>query len=410
MARSTLFSTWFQKKAEDESWEENHPIVKKKYGKQNIYILGTAHVSRQSVEAVEKIANHSKTSMVCVELCQNRYDSIMDKDKWKKLDIISVIKSKKIYLLMSSIILSAFQKQMGEKMDIRPGQEMITALEIAQKREIPIGLVDRDIQITLKRAWQNIGFWGKMLLFSEILAGLLFRFEIEEEEIENMKRKDVLEQLLDNLPRRYSHIKKIIIDERDQYLAQKIKDEADQHPDQKNILVVVGAGHLKGIDHYFEEKIDLKPLELVKNKSPWIAAAKFFIPVILLMTVIYLISDTSDWNKIMKSIYAWIIIKALVSGIFALVILAHPVALLGAFLTAPISNFNPVLKPGWVSALAEAHFRKPTVSDFESISEDISSIKKFFRNKVLRIFWLVMMPQLGSSLGTGIALWYISSI
>ncbi len=405
------FQSWFiSKDKKSREWEEGLPQVKKKFGNQNIFILGTAHISQKSVEAVEKIASHEKTSMVSVELCPSRYQSIMDKDRWRKLDIVTVIRTKKIYLLMSSIILSAFQKQMGEKMDVKPGQEMITALEIAQRREIPIGLVDRDIQITLKRAWQKMGFWGKMFLFSEILAGLLFRFELEEAEVEKMKEKDVLEQLLDNLPKRYAHVKEIIIDERDRYLAQKIKEEARKNLDAKNILAVVGAGHLRGIDRYFSEDLDLKPLEEVQQKSVWGGLIRFFTPIFLIMVLFYWVSDTSDMKTIMESIYAWIVIKAVVSFLFAAVILAHPVALLGALLTAPISNFNPILKPGWVSGLAEAHFRKPTVEDFENIATDISSWKGFFHNKVLRIFWLVLMPQMGSSIGTGIALWYISQL
>lgn len=384
------------------------PLWEKVIKKKRVYILGTAHISAQSVKDVHNLIKEKKPDVVCVELCPSRYKAMLDPQRWKKLDIVQIIRERKLYLLMSSLFLSIFQKKMGENTKIKPGMEIKTAIEIARKKKIPLELVDRDIQITLKRAWQGIGYFRKMTLISEILAGLFFSVQIEPEEIEKMKQKDILEDMFQNLPPRYGFIKKILVEERDRYLAQKINDTVKKYPKAKRIAVVIGAGHLAGIKKFISEKQDLAGLEKIKPASKMKGIIKFFAPILTIMGLFYYFSDSGDPQKIWENLKAWVVIKAFCSGIITLLLLAHPLAILGAIVTAPISNFNPVLKPGWVAALIEAKYHRPRVSDFERLTEDSNSIKGYFQNKVFRIFNVFIFPQLGSSIGTGLALWYMS--
>jgi len=374
--------------------------------KVKVIVLGTAHISRESVNDVKILIANEKPDVVCVELCQSRYQSITDKDRWKKLDIIQVIKERKLFLLMSSVILSIFQKKMGEKTDVKPGEEIITAIEIAEKQAIPFELIDRDIQVTLKRAWRETGYFSKMLILSELLASMFVSDKLEEEDIEKMKSEDMLNDLFKNLPKKFDSIKNIIITERDMYLSQKIRNVIDKNSKIKKLVAVVGAGHLQGIKEYFDKKIDLEEIEKVKEKSKVLGIIKFFLPILIIMGIAYYFSD-NKLDKALQNLLIWITIKASVSAFFALILLAHPLAILAAAVTAPISNFNPILKPGWVAALIEAKFRKPKVEDFEKIAEDSKSLKGFFKNKVIRIFSIFTLPQIGSSIGTGLAIWYI---
>jgi len=383
------------------------PVYTFKYHKQTIYVLGTAHVSQESINDVEKLIKKINPGLVCVELCESRYNSFRDKKRWEKLDIVQVIKEKKIYLLMSSVILSAFQKKLGDDNKVKPGAELMAAVQIAEDTKKPLELIDRDVQVTLKRTWQALGYFTKMFAFSELLTSLFYSGGVDNKEIEKMKNKDALESLFDSLPTRMSKVKEIIVTERDKYLSQKLKDSANAYPKAKKILAVVGAGHLPGIAQYFSQEQDIASLETLKKKSKLVGAIKFFLPIVLIMGAFWAFSSNSNIETIKKSIGAWIIIKASFSGLASLILWAHPLAILAAALSAPISNFNPVLKPGWVAALIEAKFRKPNVGDFEKIADDTRSLKGIYKNKVLRIFAVFMLPQLASSLGTGVALWYI---
>ena len=385
------------------------PSTKTKINGREVVLLGTAHVSQKSVEDVENAIKKEKPNVVAVELCQTRYNAIQDPERWRNLDIVKVIRDRKLYLLMSSMILSAFQKKIGDHTEVKPGQEMLTALELAKEKKISLKLVDRDVQITLKRAWQTGGYFTKTMLISELLTSLIFTPPTSSEEIEKMKQEDILDTIFKEFPVRYEKIKDVIITERDQYIAQKIKDAVRKMAKNERLVAIIGAGHLKGVQKHLKKNTDIKKLEKVKETSRLVSTIKFFLPIILIASIFLYFTGLDDPQKILHAWTAWVLIKSLSSGMGALLMLAHPWALLAAMLVAPISNFNPVLKPGWVAALLEAKFRKPKVADFENFASDTSTFKGFFRNKVSRIFGTFTLPQLGSSIGTGIALWYIST-
>lgn len=252
----------------------SEPIETLKLGKTIVTILGTAHISQKSIDEVQRIIRKEKPDTVCVELCNSRMRSLKDNEHWKKLDIFKVFKERKMYLLLSSLILSAFQKKLG-KDSIRPGDEMRMAIGEGERIGAKIVPIDREISTTLKRAWWNIGIFNRMILLSALLTSLFVKEDVSEEKIEEMKSEDVLKDLFSQLPKRYESIKNVIIDERDFYLAQKIRDASKEG---KKIFAVVGAGHLQGIMNHIQEERDISDLDHLPRKTALDRWKGFLIP------------------------------------------------------------------------------------------------------------------------------------
>ncbi|AYV58025.1 TraB/GumN family protein [Leptospira kmetyi] len=373
----------------------SEPIETIKLGKATVTILGTAHISQKSIDEVQRIIREEKPDTVCVELCNSRMRSVKDSEHWKKLDIFKVFKERKMYLLLSSLILSAFQKKLG-KGSIRPGDEMRMAISEGEKIGAKIVPIDREVSTTLKRAWWNIGFFNRMLLLSALLTSLFVKEDISEEKIEEMKSEDVLKDLFSQLPKRYESIKNVIIDERDSYLAQKIRDSAKEG---KKIFAVVGAGHLQGIVNQIQEERDIAPLDHLPQKTALDRWKGLLVPGIflgLILTVFYFGGRQQGQDFVLR----WILVKGGLAALGAIISLAHPLSVILAFLAAPVGNFNPIIKPGWVAALCESWLRKPLVEDFERIAQDSEHWKGYWKNNVIRIFLVFMLPQIGSSIGT----------
>ncbi|MBE7413508.1 MAG: TraB/GumN family protein [Leptospiraceae bacterium] len=373
----------------------SEPIRNLKIGKCSVTILGTAHVSKKSIEAVEEIVKKEKPDTICVELCDSRLTSVRDPEHWKKLDIFKVFKQRKMYLLLSTLILSSFQKKIG-KGEVKPGDEMRKAIQEADRTKAKLITVDREVQTTLKRAWGNVGFFSKMYLLSALITSLLVKEDVTEEKIEEMKSDDALKDLFSQLPKRYEHIKNVIIDERDEYLAEKIRNAASN---SKKLLAVVGAGHLEGILTHIHEPKDISHLDIIPVKTILQRISGFVLPLLILGLLSYTFYSGGK-EKAMEFAINWVVVKGSLAALGALIALAHPVSILLAFVVAPLGNFNPILKPGWVAALSESYFRKPIVEDFENIATDSENFTGYWKNRVIRIFLVFMLPQLGSSIGT----------
>ncbi len=373
----------------------SEPIRTLELNGSHIIILGTAHISQKSIEEVSRIIEEEKPDVVCVELCNSRMRSVKDSDHWKKLDIFKVFKERKMWLLLSSLILSSFQKKLGHG-NIRPGDEMRKAIELGEKIGAQIVPVDREISITLKRAWWNVGFWSRMFLFSTLVASLLAKEEISPEKIEEMKSDDVLKDLFSQLPSRYNSVKNVIIDERDQYLAQRIREASRKG---KKIFAVVGAGHLEGIMKHISEDQNIEHLDVIPAKNFWDRVRPIIFPALIIsaFTTLYWFGGKEEGQEFLLR---WILVKGGLAALGAIISLAHPISILLAFLAAPIGNFNPIIKPGWLAALSESWLRKPLVEDFEKIGQDTESFRGFWRNNVIRIFLVFTLPQIGSSIGT----------
>lgn len=367
------------------------------YDDKQVILVGTAHVSRESAQQVRQVIQEEKPDTVCVELCQSRYQSIRQKERWQETDIIKIIREKKSFLLLSNLLLASFQKRIAKKLDVKPGQEMITAIETADEMDAEIHLADRDIRTTLSRTWRAMGLWSKIKLLFQLMLSLGEVEEIKEEDIEKMKNEDVLETLLAEVGKALPVLKDILIDERDQYLAKKIRTA----PGQK-IVAVVGAGHVPGIKKYWNKDIDIRALEQLPPKSHTAGVLKWLIPgAIMAMFIAGFFYGGAKAGQDM--IVWWIAANGILAGIGATIALAHPVTIVTSMLAAPLTSLNPMIAAGWVAGLVEAFSRKPKVMDLEKLPEDILSVRGFWRNKVTRILLVVVFTNLGSSIGTFVA-------
>ena len=366
-------------------------------GKEYI-IIGTAHVSRESAELVERVIEEEAPDTVCVELCQARHQSMTESDKWRNTDIVKVIREKKSFLLLANLLLASFQKKVADKFDIRPGEEMIRAVAKAKEMDAELVLADRNVQTTLSRAWHSMSFFKKISLLFQMVLSVGSADEIEEEEIEKLKSQDMLESVLEDVGKSHPAIREILIDERDRYLAHNIRFA----PGGK-IVAVVGAGHLPGILRYFDTSIDTQALDEVPPPSKWGKILTWGLPIIVTGLIIYgFASGGAEAGAGMMG--WWIAANGILAGLGAILAFGHPATIASAVLAAPLTSLNPMIAAGWVSGLVEAFVRKPKVMDFETLGDDILSVKGFWRNKVTRVLLVVVFTNLGSTFGTLVAL------
>jgi len=360
-------------------------------GKQ-IILIGTAHVSKKSADEVKEVIQDEKPDTVCIELCQSRYQNISNADRWENTDIIKIIKDKQAMLLLVNLILSSYQKRMAEQFGIKPGQEMLQGIASADEVGAALWLADRDIKTTMMRIWRNISLWGKMKLFFQLIMSMFISEEISEEEMEKMKESDMLTSSLNELTQSFPQIKSILIDERDKYLAQRIKEA----PGDK-VVAVLGAGHIPGIKRELANENDLEQLSRVLPASKTGKIVGWTIPVLILA----IIASTFSVDRAagIDQMVAWILWNGSLSALGVLLALGHPVSILTAFVASPISSLNPLLAAGWFAGLVEALIKKPKVQDFENMAEDINSLQGFWRNKVTHILLVVALANLGSSIG-----------
>lgn len=358
-----------------------------------IILIGTAHVSKKSAEQVKEIIEAEKPDTVCIELDQQRYKSVTEGQKWKDMDIISVIKQKKATLLLVNLMMSSFQKRMAKQFGINPGQEMIQAINSAKDVDAEIVLADRDIQITFQRVWRGIGIWGKMKLMTELVYSMFTDEEISEEELEKLKTEDILTSMLNELKDSFPKLKNALIDERDKYLSHKIKNA----PGEK-IVAVLGAGHVPGIKEEIKKEQNIKKLSTIPPKSKANKSIKWIIPAIIIAIILFTFYNNK--GMALDQMIGWILWNGSLSALGAVIALAHPLSIATAFIVAPISSLNPLLAAGWFVGLVETFMRKPKVQDFENLSEDINSVKGFWRNKITHILLVVVLANIGSVVGT----------
>ena len=363
-----------------------------------VTLIGTAHVSIESADLVQKVIEDEKPDMVCVELCESRYQSIMQKSKWQNTNLLKVIKEKKTFLLLSNLMLAYFQKKIGQKLGIRPGEEIVRAIQVAESVGAHIHLADRDIRTTLSRTWRLMGLWTKIKFLFQLLTSVGEMDDIKEADIEKMKKKDVLDMFLSEIGKSFPEMRRILIDERDQYLTHMIRTAPG-----KKIVAVVGAGHIPGIQRCWESHIDLDVLNQIPPKGKALGVIKWGIPVFIVCLIIlgFFYAGSSAGTSMIKW---WVLANAILAGLGAAVALGHPLTVLSAIVSSPLTSLNPMIAAGWVAGLVEVFLGKPKVKDFERLSEDISSLKGFWRNKITRILLVVVFTNIGSSVGTFVAI------
>ena len=368
------------------------------YGGKRIVLVGTAHVSQGSVDLVEAVIRHYRPDRVAIELCQSRYDALRDPEKWKRTDLFQIIKSGKSYVLMAQLMLASFQKKLGNQLGIRPGAEMLKAAEIAGDLGIPIVLADREIRTTLKRTWAGLGFWTMTKLAASLCTGFFSNEKVSEEEIERLKTKDALESLMAEFSQALPQIQRTLIDERDRYLAHKVGAALDESEAQ-SIVAVVGAGHVPGMKLYIDEPQNLVELETLPPKGKWGKIIGYSIPVLIIGLIIFGFFKAGSDTGI-KMIEAWALINIVCTAVGGILSLAHPLAIVTAALGSPYTAINPFIAAGWVAGLVQAYIRKPTVSDFEDLNEDILSIRGVFKNRITHILLVMCITNIFGALGT----------
>lgn len=374
--------------------EEN--ITRIFLGEKELILIGTAHVSKQSAEQVKEVIAVEQPDSVCVELDEQRYQSITSGDTWSKMDIFKVIKEKKATLLLMNLVVSSFQKRLAKQFGIKPGQEMIQGIESAKEIGAELVLADRNIQVTFSRIWHGIGFTGKAKLLMQLFFSIFNDETITEEELERMKSQDTLDSILHEFTQSFPRLKVPLIDERDQYLAQKIKEA----PGNK-VVAVLGAAHVPGIKKEIHNDHDLRAISKTppKSKAPKVIA--WFIPILILGLIGYTFYANPEAG--MQQTLSWILWNGSLSALGAALAFGHPLAVLTAFVVAPLSSLNPLMAAGWFAGIVQAYFKRPSVADFESLREDVFHIKGFWKNNVTRILLVVALANIGSVLGTVIA-------
>lgn len=372
-------------------------------GGKRITIIGTAHVSEESVKDVTDAVDELQPERICVEIDDARFKAMTQGQDWSNLNVYRVIRERKGFLLLGNLVLQSFQRRIGEELGIKPGDEMREAVKAAESREIPVALCDRDIQITLRRAWSNTGLWGKNKMLAALLSSLFSREKLSKEEIEELKQKSALQGMMEELANFLPSAKTVLIDERDQYLAKRIFEQSES-----NIVAVVGAGHVNGIvDHLHKLAEDPEAVSLdALNRIPPKKLVTKMLPYVIPAVVAGLIGwgfIQSGWQGGLELFVRWFLVNGTLSAIGALVALAHPITVIASFLAAPITSLNPTIGVGLVAGLLEAVVRKPRVLDFENLQNDILTVRGFFRNRVTHVLLVFFFSSIGSAIGTFVA-------
>ena len=387
-----------------------------------VILVGTAHVSRESIDEVNGIIREENPDLICVELDEGRYASITQKESWENLNMVKVFKEGKGFLLMANLVLAGFQRRMGAELGIKPGDEMRAALDTAKELGIPHALCDREIQITLRRAWASCGLWNKSKLLASLVASAFTTEKLSAKEIEDLKNRSELDGMMDELASYLPRVKETLIDERDQYLAAKIwssmsgstqssgrNGNSAGTSEKKRVVAVVGAGHMIGIKNHLEKiaagekTTDVSNLNSIPSKSIFSNALPFLIPIVIIGLIAFgFYRGGSELSFSMLRTY--ILWNGSMAALGAIIALAHPLAILSAFIAAPITTITPFLGVGIFSGIIQASFRKPRVIDAQTLIDDVGNIKGLYRNRITRALVVFFFTQLGGVAGTFITI------
>ncbi len=361
-----------------------------------ILLVGTAHISRQSADLVEAVIASRQPDNVCIELDEKRFQALSQRQRWENLDLKQIIKNKQLSTLLINLILASYQKKLGGQLGVMPGTELLTAARIAEKYHIPVQLCDRDVRVTLRRAWHATSLWKKGYLIASLVASLFDTTELDEEKLAELRKKDVLSELMNELGESLPDTKKVLIDERDIFMAEKIKEA-----DGNTVVAVVGAGHTAGIAKaiHQDNRMRLADINTIPPVSRTWKIIGWSIPAAILASI-GLIGLKQGAHEAGANALYWILANGIPSALGALLALGHPATIVSAFAAAPITSLTPVIGAGYVCAFIQVLTRPPVVREFENVSTDIGRVSGWWQNKLLRIFLVFLLTGLGSSIGT----------
>lgn len=372
-------------------------------GGRTFIVLGTAHVSQESVAAVRRAVRRARPDSVAVEIDRERYASIVQHDRWSQLDIFRVIRNKQTFLLIANLVLAGFQKRIGGATGVSPGAEMVAAVRSAEEAGVPIVLADRPIQLTLRRAWASTNWWGRNKLLASLIAGAFSNEQLSEEDLRTMRGRGELESMMTELAEFLPEVKRVLIDERDVYLAEKSLAAPGD-----TVLMVVGAGHVQGIVAHLRASTAAEPrstdeLEVIPPPSIVRKALPFVVPAL----VIGLIARgfvRGGFQAGVENIVQWVLVNGILTSVGTVIALGHPLTILVSFLAAPLTSLNPTIGVGFVTGLLEAVLRRPRTLDFQRLRDDIGTLRGVYRNRLTRILLVFLCSTVGSLAATLIAL------
>lgn len=373
-------------------------VLKLDYKDKELYLVKTAHVSKDSVEDVRRCVDEIDPDAICIELDEQRYERLSNPEKWRETDIVEVIKKKQVGMLLVNTILASFQKRMAKSLGSNTGGEMMEGIRLSKERNIPLVLADRSIKTTFSRIWNELDTKERFKMLTAIIESIFSDEEISEEDLAKLKEADALEAALSEVSEQFPTIKRVLVDERDKYLCEKIRTA----PGRK-IVAIIGAAHSLGIEKYLDTPIDLDELNRINKKKGLGTYIKYAIPAVIVVLIGLTIFRNRDVG--LSQIRSWIIWNGGLSALGVLLALGHPLSILTALVMAPITSLNPLLASGWFAGLVEAHLRKPKVRDFEDLADDTATVKGFWKNGITRTLLVVVFANLFSSIGT-----FISSI
>lgn len=371
-------------------------VTKLHYEDKEIILIATAHVSKESALLVKQVIAEEKPDSVCIELDEGRYQNIQNPKAWENTDIVKVIKSNRVGFLLVNLALSAYQKKIARQMGNQVGGEMIQGIESAKEIGASLVMADRDIQTTFLRIWRKLTLFEK----AKLIVSLVFSFdedkEVSELDLKELMQSDMLESVMSSMKKQFPKIGEILIHERDQYLASKIRSA----PGRK-VVAVLGGAHVPGIKEEIFKEQDLGAISVVPPKSKFAKIAGWIIPIAILALITYAFAVNIQTG--LRQLSVWVLWTGVLAAGFTALSLGHPLSILTSFLAAPLTTIHPLLACGWFTGLVEAWIKKPTVQDVQNISTDIFSFKGFFRNRFLKILLVVIMANIGASIGTFIA-------
>jgi len=367
-------------------------------------LLGTAHVSATSVDAVRHQLKHGAFDAVAVELCASRHRALTDHDAWREMNLFTIIREGKAGMMMASLGLAAYQRRIAEQFGIEPGAEMKAAIDVSSQTGISLQLIDREIGTTLKRVRSRLSLWQRWMLTNGLIASLFSREEVSAEDIERLKQGDILNETFGEFAEQSPALYESLIAERDRYMAARLRQQNGEHPGRR-VLAVIGAGHLEGTaaalagagvpDQEIESLDRVPPPSRLWKALPWL----ILIAVLSGFAIGFARSPELGWSLVLT----WIVINGGLSALGAAIAGAHPLTIATALVAAPLTSLNPTVGAGMVAGAAEAWLRKPKIADFESLRDDLNRLRGWWTNRVARVFLVFFFSNLGSAIGTWVA-------
>lgn len=361
-----------------------------------ILLVGTAHVSRESAELVRALILRERPDRVCIELDAQRYEALTQRRRWEELDLREVTRKRQLAPLLANLVLAAYQKKLGGALGVLPGSELVEAAQVAESLGIPVVLCDRDVRVTLRRVWASLSLWKKSLLIGTLAGALLDRPELDEDTLRRLRDQDVLSELMRELGEALPGAKTALIDERDAYLARKIQDAGGQR-----VVAVVGAGHVAGIRRALEQRrpVDLEALSRIPPVPAYLKAIGWAVPVLVLGALLVL-GVREGAHAVGQNALYFVLATGIPTTIGAALSFAHPAVVLSAFGVAPFTALHPLIGAGHVLAFLQAWLVPPVVRELESVADDAGTLRRWWSNRLLRIFLVFLLTTFGGMIGT----------